>query len=240
MSTTFSTLYTAALRSAQLSVNNADEVAAAKAAVNEAHMLTCGDGTAWDFTEREGQWTTQAGSDTYTLAGLATALSITGASIREVVYLTDDTDGGRPLPSMSWSQLEELAATSQSSTVDGAPCVWARWGDRLRLWPTPGGVYKIGSLVYLSAAALSGDSDTVLVPDAFAMAVLVPYAAAVLLEQEGGTEALSAANLLRSRHDDALRRMRMAHGAARQPSFNVVSPGAFADVDEDDLLWVAG
>lgn len=239
MSTTFATLYTAALRSAQLSVNNADEVAAAKAAVNEAHMLVCGDGTSWDFTEREGQWTTQSGSDTYTLAGLATALSITGASIREVVYLTDDTTGGRPLRSMSWSQLEELAATSQSDTRTGAPCVWARWGDRLRLWPTPDAVYSIGSLVYLAADALSGDSDEVLIPDSFAMAVVVPYAAAVLLEQDGGNDALSAANLLRSRHDDALRRMRTAHGSARQPTFNVVSPGAFADIDEDDLLWVA-
>lgn len=239
MSTTFATLYTAALRSAQQSASDTDELAAAKAAVNEAHMTVCGDGTAWDFTEREGQWTTQASSDTYTLAGLATALSVSAASIREVVYLTDDTHGGRPLRSMSWSQLEGLAATSQSDTRAGAPCVWARWGDRLRLWPPPDAVYKIGSLVYLSPDAMTSDSDEVLIPDSFASAVLVPYAAAVLLEQDGGTEALGAANLLRSRHEDALRRLRIAHGSARPPTFNVVTPTAFADLDDDDLVWYA-
>lgn len=51
MSTTFLTLYEAALRSSQGSAEDADQVAAAKAAVNEAYLTTCGDNTIKNRTE---------------------------------------------------------------------------------------------------------------------------------------------------------------------------------------------
>ena len=237
MATTFQTLYTQALRRAQLSASDTEDLAAAKVAVNEAYLTVCGDGTPWDFLQREGQWATQVGADTYTFAAIGSALSLSGASIREVIYLTDDTSGGRPIPSMSWDQLEGYAASSQHSQTSGPPVAWAKWGDRIRVWPRPDAVYSLGTFMYLAPDALSGDSDAVLIPDSFASAVVVPYAAALLLEDDGGNEAVAAANVLRQRHAEALQRMRVAHGSAKAPTFNVVSPDTFADLDEEALLW---
>lgn len=241
MATTFLTLYEAALRSSQGSAEDDDQVSAAKAAVNEAYLTVCGDGTDWDFLEREGQWVTAPGADVYTYADIITAMGVAGAAIKEVTHLVDDTTGGRPLPSMSWAQLESLARGTdyaQTQGVDGPPQAWARFDERVRLYPTPAGAYTIGTHIVLSPAALSADADTVLIPDAFATRVLVPYAASILLEQDGGPDALQAANRLLSRHDAGLRAMVISHGSAKRPTFNVMSPGAFADLERyDEVTW---
>lgn len=234
MSTTFQTLYQAALRAAQASTSDTEAVTVAKAGINEAYQSVCGDGTDWDFLQREGQWTTAAGSDTYTYASILSAMGVTGGTIREVIYLVDDTNGGRPIGSMSWGQLEGLAgSTNYQADLNyrGTPEFWAKWDSRLRIFPEPDGVYEIGTMVSLAPTALSADGDTVLMPDSFALSVLVPYAASILLEAEGGMEALNAANRLLSRYESNLRRMLVAHGSAKRPTFNVVAPAAFSDLD---------
>lgn len=237
MATTYSTLYSAALRSAQESSSDSTALASAKAAVNEAYLSVCGDGTPWDFLEREGQWTTQSGADIYTYSSILTAMGVSGGTIREVIYLVDDTNGGRPIRSMSWGQLEGLAGSTDylsDKGFAGPPEAWGKWDSRIRLYPEPDAAYAIGTMLQLAPTALSADADTVLIPDAFAMAVLVPYAASILLEEFGGSEALQAANRLISRYQENHRRMLVAHGSAKRPTFNVVAPAAFVDLDEMD------
>jgi hypothetical protein len=235
MATTFVTLYTAALRAAQASASDTEAVTVAKAGINEAYLSTCGDGTDWDFLQYEGQWTTQAGADTYTYASILSATGITGGTIKEVIYLVDDTNGGRPIPSMSWGQLEGLAGTTDyhsDNGFGGPPEAWAKWNTRLRLFPEPDAVYNIGCSLTLVPTALSADGDAVLMPDTFALSVLVPYAASIVLEAEGGSEALSAANRLLSRYESNYRKMVISHGSAKRPTFNVVAPAAWADLDD--------
>lgn len=234
MAATFQSLYTAALRASQSSVADDEAVLVAKAGINEAYQTICGDGTPWDFLEREGQWTTASGADTYTYASILSALSITGSTIREVIYLVDDTNGGRPIASMSWGQLEGLAGSTYQqgeSGNGGPPEAWAKWDSRLRLYPEPDGEYAIGAMLRLSPEAMTEDSDTVLLPDSFAARVLVPYAAAIVLEAEGGNDALTGANRLMQRHEIAARAMMVAHGSAKMPTFNVVAPSSFVDLD---------
>jgi len=234
MATRFETLYTAALRASQMSTSDTEAVTVAKAAINEAYLSTCGDGTDWDFLQYEGQWTTQAGADTYTYASILSATGITGGTIKEVIYLIDDTNGGRRITSMSWGQLEGLAGSTDyqgNNGTGGPPDAWAKWNTRLRLFPEPDAAYLIGTSLTLVPTELSDDADEVLLPDTFAMSVLVPYAASILLEAEGGSEALSAANRLLSRYESNYRKMVISHGSGKRPTFNVVAPAAFSDLE---------
>lgn len=224
----------AAARAAQFDpTDTAVDLVRAKAAVNEAYLVVCHDGSAWDFLEREGQWTTAAGSDVYTYASIAAAMSITGATIREIVALTNDTDGTPPLPATTWRELESLAAsTKDSAEADGAPTMWAKWGSRIRIYPRLDGVYTMGTFCRLTPNEMSADTDTPLIPLAYRHAVLVPYAAAILLEQEGGAEAGADYERRMARHREAHRAMRTALAGPKESTFSVVAPTAFRDLDD--------
>jgi hypothetical protein len=239
----FLDLSQAAVRAAQGDpTDTSGDLARGKAAINEAYLSTCHTGDPWDFLEKEGQWTTTAGDDTYTYAGIVTALSITGATIREIHKLTNDTDGGRPLLSMDWEGLETLSDSSQESAEgDGPPMAWSKWGSqgspRLRLYPAPDAVYTMGTYCFLTPDELSADGDTPLIPLAWRHRVLVPYAAALLLEQEGGPEAFAGYDRLMARYETNFNRMRSALGTGKKPTFNVVQPGAFDDLPGSGFDW---
>ena len=242
MATTLAQLRAAALQSAQGSAADTEAAAIATRAVNEAYLGVCGDGTAWDFLEREGTWALTPGTSTYALTAIASAVGLTGGTIREVIHLVDGTTGGRPIPSMSWEQIESLAGGTAHATADGLsgpPVAWARFSSSLRLHPEPDAAYSLVAHMALAPTALSSDSDAVLLPDSFAMAVLVPYAASILLEADGGPEALQAANRLLSRYEANLVRMRTAHGAGRGPMLNLVAPGTYDALDaaEGPAWW---
>ncbi len=226
----------AACRSAQMDpADTTGDLAQAKTKVNEAHLRCCNGGEPLDFLEREGQWTTVAGADVYTYASIAAAASITGATIREIHTLVGDAAAGTGvLESMSWEALEHLSYSSQeTSEGTGDPQLWAKWGTRIRLYPTPDAVYTIGAFCYLTPSEMSLDADVPLLPLAWRHAVIVPYAAALLLEQEGGNEAAAGYDRLMQRYERNFLAMRTALAAAKRPTFRVMTPTAFSDLDSD-------
>lgn len=237
----FLDLAQAAVRAAQGdTTDTTGDLARAKAAINEAHQTVCGDGYPYDFLEREGQWTTTAGSDVYTYASIATAMGVSGASIREIHMLTNDTNGfgGAALNSVSWEQLEAMSYSSQeSSEGTGTPVIWAKWASRIRLYPAPEQVYTLGTYCLLAPAEMTLDADVPLIPASFSRRVLVPYAAALLLEQEGGSEAGADYERRMNRHREAVRDLRVAHATAKRPTFNVVTPTAFDHLPGSGLEW---
>ncbi len=84
-----------AVRSAQGDPSDTTgDLARGKATVNEAYLRICGDSYPYDFLETEGTWVTVAGSDTYTYASIATAMSISASAIREIQMIVNDTLGG--------------------------------------------------------------------------------------------------------------------------------------------------
>jgi hypothetical protein len=201
----------------------------AKAVINEANMRTYVSGDPWDWLQREGQWTTVAGSDVYTYASIATAMGFTGSTIREIHAMTQDAPDGTFLGSRSWEQLEfETQSVKDSGESVGMPYLWSKWGGnpgRVRLYPSPDAVYTLGAFVLLKQDRMTSDSDLPLMPADWAEAVLVPYAAARLLEQEGGPEAMNQADRLHARYREEFLAMRTACATFRKPTGNITTPG---------------
>lgn len=216
--------------------------------MNRGHLVaSTRDGNFFDFLEQEGQWATVAGTDTYSYSSIATAMGVSGASIGEIETLTIDEEGyGATLKSMDWTALERLSYATQDDDADGIPLYWSKWGQgstaKIRLYPKPGQVFEMGAIVRLRPQEMSADGDTPLIPLEFRHAVIVNYAAAVLLRQEGGGEAVNEAVFYHREYESAWQSMRTAHAAARKPTFMLRSPGwdAGHDVDgRNDPYWWA-
>jgi len=216
-----------AARAARFDPSDATDLARAKEAVNEAYLTALGGSENFDFLKREGQWVLTAGSDKYTFASIATAMSITGADIAEILYLTNDTDGYLAV-SMSWAEMERLSYATQDGDADGLPMYWAQIGGgdsaQVRLYPNPDSNYTLGAYVRLIPAEMSADADEPLIPLQHRHAVLVPHAAANLLRQEGGGEAHNEAQLYERQYDKAWQRMRTAHATASVSKFRLKAP----------------
>lgn len=213
----------------------------AKAKINEAYLSVCHDGNPWDFLDTEFQWTTTAGADAYTYSSIASAGSITGASIREIIHLINDTTGVM-MRSMDWFALEsDTTSTQETDEGTGSPDSWSKWGGqgspRIRVYPTPDAVYTLGALVSLTPAEMTSNTDTPLIPLAWRHRVLVPYAAALLLEQEGGAEAGTGYDRLMARHERNYQMMRTALATAKRPTFNVTAPNAFDHLPHSGGEW---
>jgi len=211
-----------AARTARFSTTGSD-LTLAKAAVNDAYLSTCADGSPFDFLQQEGQWTTTAGSDVYSYSSIATAMSVSGASIAEIETLTNDDDG-YPLESMSWSALEAWSHSTQDDP-DGMPTHWSKWASRIRLYPTPDATYTLGCFVRLVPAEMTADADTPLIPLAWRRRLLVPYAAAILLRTEGGLETAAEANRLMEGYERDFIAFRTAYATAKRPTFRLATPG---------------
>ena len=210
-------------RTARFDPDDTTDLTRAKEAVNRAYLYACAkDGIEFDFLQREGQMTTVAGDDTYSYSGIATALGITGATIADVIYLVNDTDGEVLRRYASWGDLEQDTYSSQDGDQSGEPTSWAKWGgSRLRLYPVPDAVYTLGAFMRLVPAQMTADSDTPLIHMTFRHEVIVSGAAAILLRQEGGGEAHQEALYHQRVRDDALTSMRTAHATARPGSFKL-------------------
>jgi hypothetical protein len=228
----FENLSQAACRAAQLDpADTTGDLVRAKAAVNEAYLSTVGGSEEWDFLQAEAEWTTDPGDDVYTYAAIVTATGLTGATIREILTLTNDTDGLEMTP-MSWQALERFTAGSQDDEADGSPSLWSKWAARIRLFPTPDAEYTMGTFLALAPAEMSNNTDVPLIPLAWRHRILVPYAAARLLEEEGGTEMVAQVDRLWARYREDFIRFRTAHGSAKQPTFNLMDPSFGADLPE--------
>jgi len=224
-----------AVRMAQMDTTSSTDITRAKEEINAAYLSTCASGARFDFLEQEGQWTTTAGSDVYTYASIASAMSITGASIEEIMYLTNDTDGN-VLQSMSWAALEKATLATQDDEGNGLPSAWAKWNTRVRLYPIPDGTYTIGAFVRLVPNEMGADADIPLIPMPFRHRLLVPLAAANLLRLEGGQDAHMDATRLQQQADEAYLAMRTAHASARYPTFTLKEP-SWADEAPGEPYW---
>lgn len=234
----FADLKERACLSAHFDPDDATDLTKAGDAVNEAYLSVCGDGIRWDFLEEEGQWTTVAGTDTYTLSSIHAAITASGDGIAEILAITNDTDGGRNLIGMTWESLESAFYSSQDDDPSGTPTHFARWGtNRLRLGPKPDTSYTMGSLIRYTPGAMTSGSETPAIPLAFRHSVLVPMAALLLLEQEGGQETVADRDRLERRAQTNYEKMRMAHGAGRSPTFQVQTLTAFDDDDPSVGWW---
>lgn len=211
-----------ACRLAQMDTSLSADVTQAKAYVNEAYLRVCAGPDEWDFLRQDGQITLTAGSDVYTHAAIATALSVT--YIDRILHIVNDTTGYGPLASMDWDALEEYAYSTQDSDPRGEPMSWAQWNTRIRLYPNPNRAYVMGVLVRLRPAAMSSDTEEPLLPAAHRRPVLVNYAAAKLLQIQGGGEALNNAREFMADHERAVREMRAAHASANAQNIRVVHP----------------
>lgn len=215
-----------AARGARYDPSDTTDLTRAKESVNTAYLAACEGGIQFDFLEQEGAWALTAGSDVYAYSSIATAMSLTGATIAEIIAISVDTvNDGDVLRSMDWLSLERLAISTQDGEQTGQPLWWAKWDSRIRLFPAPDIAYTLGCLVRLAPTEMSADTDTPLVPLAYRNSVIVPWATADLLRQEGGGEAHNEAQLWQRQGDNAWQNMRTAHATARPPTFRLKSPG---------------
>lgn len=219
----FQDLYSKAIYGSRRDVSDSFDVARAKEAINEAYLVTASTGDPWEWLEKEGQFVVQTGQDVYTYDSIASALS---TQINEIHTLTMDSgDGGWTLESMSWPALEAISYSTQDNEQYGAPVMFSKWDRRIRLYPSPDKPYVIGMYYRLNASEMVNDSDVPLIPLAWRTRLLVPYACARLLRQEGGADAAVEADRYTQEYEKAFRDARTALATANTPSFRVSSPG---------------
>jgi hypothetical protein len=223
-----------------LKVWNAFVLARAKEAVNSAYLGVLGAGDDWDFLQREASFTSVAGTDVYSYATLATGMGIT-QGIAEILAMVNDTTASRTLQPLPWESLERLAASTQDSAeARGEPVYWAKWGAgalavseaKIRLYPSPIQAYALRSMLRVKGAELVADTDVPLIPIDWRYELVVPLAAARLLDMQNSNLAAtltgassyrvlratgSYAQALHARAQAALRDMRLAHGTAKAP-----------------------
>lgn len=179
----------------------------------------------WDFLEREGQIILTAGQDTYTIASVASALGVT--SIKELLMLVHDTEsiaGRGRLQAMSWSDLELLAKSTQDGEATGVPSSYSVWDGKFRVWPSPDQAYTLGCYYLLGSGEVTSDTASLVIPDEWVNEVVVPLAAARVLQQANDGNAVNKSNVLEGRGQSALKAFRESHGSARNPTLRLSSP----------------
>lgn len=219
----FQDLYSKAIYGSRRDVSDSFDVARAKEAINEAYTYVASTGDPWDWLEKEAQFTVQAGQDVYTYDAIASALATT---IDEIHTLTMDSDsgGGWVLDSMSWGALERISSSTQDDEQIGEPLMFAKWSRRIRLFPAPDSAYTLGMFFRMQASEMVNDSDTPLLPLAWRTRLLVPYACARLLRQEGGSDAAVEADRYMVDFEKAFRAARDAMATAKSPTFRLEAP----------------
>lgn len=224
----FQDLYSKAIYGSRRDTADTFDVARAKEAINEAYLYVASTGDPWDWLEKEAQFNVQAGLDTYTYDAIGTALSTT---IDEIHTLTMDSDsgGGWVLDSMSWRALESIASSTQDDEQTGEPLMFAKWDRRIRLFPAPDVAYTLGMFYRVQATEMTNTSDVPLLPLAWRTRLLVPYACARLLRQEGGGDAVNEADRYMADFDRAFREARTSMAVAKNPTLRLTSPAWHGD-----------
>lgn len=190
----------------------------AKSYINEAYLYVCQSGQPWRFLEVENTFTTTANADVYTYTALATAMGITG-EITDIQMLTNDTDGGIPLKPLPWEALERVTFTTQDNDSTGAPTMWAEWDNRIRLSPEPDGVYTIGVKLRYQPLVMSANADEPVIPKSWRERLLVPYAAARMLQEKSpnNTNSIGFSDRRKAEFETAFTQFANQYGSARVP-----------------------
>ena len=231
----FADLKTKTCRSAHFNPNSSTDLARAGEAVNEANLFVSSQSIHWDFLMKEGTGTFTASTDLYSYEDLGTAMGETN-DIEEVIAFYNDTDGGLEIEGMSWEAVERFALnTQETSEGTGDPIMFGQWNRQVRFYPNPQFADTFRCLYKFTPPLLTSDGDTPLVPLSFRMSCLVPYAAAILLEQEGGGEAMNDYERRMNRFEKAFVELRSSHGSARAPAFRVKEPSFLRNMPVDHL-----
>lgn len=219
----FQDLYSKAIYGSRRDTGDAFDVSRAKEAINEAYLYVAASGDPWDWLEKEAQFNVQIGQGVYTYDAIGAALA---TEIEEIHTLTMDSgDGGWTLDSMSWPALERVAYSTQDDEQNGEPIMYSKWDRRIRLFPAPDEAYTIGMFYRIRPTEMTNDSDVPLLPLAWRTRLLVPFACARLLRQEGGAEAAGESDRYMRDFDRAFLDARTAMATAKYPSFRLTSPG---------------
>jgi len=228
----FQDLYSKAIYGSRRDTSDAFDVARAKEAINEAYLYVASTGDPWDWLEKEAQFTVQVNQDVYTYDAIGAALS---TAIDEIHTLTMDSDsgGGWVLDAMSWPSLERISASTQDDEQFGEPVLFSKWSRRIRLFPAPDEAYTLGMFYRIQVQDLVNGSDVPLLPLAWRTRLLVPYACARLLRQEGGSEAAVEADRYMADFEKAFRDARNATAVAKSPTMRLAAP----NWNLDDYSW---
>ncbi len=201
----------------------------AKEAINSVYRAMLDTPDPWDFLEREGQIQLSSGQGTYTLSSIASALGV--PSVRQLLNVVNDSvSNSSPLEAMSWGDLESLTKSTQDGETADVPAAYSLWDGRIRFWPAPNEDYKLGIYYIVGVSNLSADSDVPLVPTDWIYEVLVPLAAARVLQQSKDGNDVNKAQMLEARGNNALRQMREARAAAKSPTLRLQAPRFSADL----------
>ena len=194
----FQDLYTKAIYGSRRDPSDTFDVARAKEAINEALLTVSYSGDPWNWLEKEGEFTLEAGSDVYSYDTIGSAL---GTSVGELfAFVMDTGDGGYRLEAMTWEALEDAAYSTQDGEQQGEP------------------IYRAAQ------TELSANSDVPLMPLQWRTRLLVPYACMRLLRQEGGAEAASEADRYFGEYQRAFNDCRTACATAKRPAMRLDTP----------------
>ena len=220
-------LATHACYMAQVDPSQAADLTLAKSFVNQVYLQTCSIPEDWDFLLKEGQVTLVAGTDSYTLTSIATALAV--GTVDEVLRIVNDTVGSTPLPGMAWDALESLSSSTQDGDPMGEPLAWAKFNDRIKFYPKPSSAFAMGMLIRQRPALMTVDAQFPLIPLQWSRAILSHGAAALMLRMESGGDALNQAQTLDADRQQAIIDMRGSKAGGRRPTLTLQHPGFMDD-----------
>ena len=225
----FADLKAKVCRSAHFDDTSTYDLNRAGDAINEAVDFITGQRVQWDFLMVEGSFDLTSGTDLYTFDTIATEVGETG-SIEDIYAIANDTEGGVLLQGMGWQELEGHALSTQDGDPQGWPWAYAQYGSSVRFYPNLDKAYTMRFYYKRIPGALTNDADTPVIPLRFRDTVLVPYAASVLLEQEGGGEAMNDYGHRRRRFEEGYAHLLAAHGSGRAGALVIQAPGFTRDL----------
>lgn len=181
----FADLYGKAIQAAQRDSSVTYDVTRAKAAVNQAYLSFCDSGPQWSFLTVQGSLALTVSDNSYTYAEVATALSV--PTVTEVLsWNFNGAAGSHRAHFLPWDDFQAVKQLDPA-LANGTPSLWTSYADStVELWPKPTTGITATVLALRGAAELSADGDVPLVPLAWRFRILVPWAAAILLREEGG------------------------------------------------------
>lgn len=217
----FADLKNRALYLARMNASSAVDLARAGEVLNEAYFIISDAGPRWEWLEVEGQFTVSTTNDKYTLASVATAIGANG--IKEIYHMTNDTHSIGQLTRMSWRELEVFANSTQDDDPRGVVTSFAVFGSDFRVYPWPNATQTLGIIALDTVSEMTLDADTPNIPLTWRFRMLVPYAAARLLEQRGGGEAITMASRLQNEWNDSYEAFEARYASARYPHIKLDS-----------------
>lgn len=194
--------------------------------LNEIHRSILSDGTPWSFLTETGDFTLTAGQDTYLFSAIVTGTSIT--SIERVLVVVNTTLGGQPLKGVDRRTLERSFYGIRAQDPPGPPTSYTQINlgganPTILFAPRPDRAYSMRFVTRMVIPEVTGGA-TPLLPREQASAVLVPYIAARMWDQQAGGEAAAEAARHDRRHERALQRLIDAYGSAREEDVTFIEP----------------